>query len=191
MEIGTQGIIIIVTILLLAYFVYITYYNSKLKNVVSKFDNREYIVQDKEDANGAADLIAHIRKRLILLVNHLLKAYPNDDRVERVADNFDPDKMKEGIDDPNYTSYSINKGEQVVLCLRSKNKLMDINTMMFVVLHEMTHIATVSIGHTTEFWDNFRWLLEESINIGIYIKQEFDKKPIEYCGMSITDSPLD
>ena len=68
---------------------------------------------------------------------------------------------------------------------------MDINTMMFVVLHEMGHLSSESIGHTDEFWENFKWILEESINIGIYIKQEFNKKPIEYCGMSITSSPLD
>ena len=104
--------------------------------------------------------------------------------------NFNPDKIKEGIDDPNYTSYSINKGEQIVLCLRTNNKLMDLNTMMFVVLHELAHICTESIGHTKEFWTNFKWILEESINIGIYQKQDFKLNNVEYCGMTITDSPL-
>ena len=63
--------------------------------------------------------------------------------------------------------------------------------MMFVVLHEYAHLASVSIGHTQEFWDNFRWILEEAINIGIYVKQDFNKKNVEYCGMDITSSPLD
>ena len=68
---------------------------------------------------------------------------------------------------------------------------MDLNTMMFVVLHELSHLASESIGHTDEFWTNFRWILEESINIGVYQHQEFNKKPVEYCGMSITSSPID
>ncbi len=191
MEIGIEGLIIISSIIFVSYFVYMVYYNNKLENMTSTVDNRVYTVQTKEDAQEAADLIANIRKRLILLVNHLIKAYPSDERTVRISDNFNPDKLKEGIDNPEYTSYSINKGEQIVLCLRTKNKLMDINTMMFVVLHEIAHIATISIGHTTEFWDNFKWILEESINIGIYVKQDFDKKPVEYCGMKITDSPLD
>ena len=63
--------------------------------------------------------------------------------------------------------------------------------MMFVVLHEIGHLCSVSIGHTDEFWTNFKWILLESINIGIYIQQDFNKKPVEYCGMSITSSPLD
>ena len=61
---------------------------------------------------------------------------------------------------------------------------------MFVVLHELAHVCTESTGHTKEFWDNFKWILEESINIGIYTKQDFKLNNVEYCGMTITDSPL-
>lgn len=190
MEIGVQGLIIISCTIIFSYMAYITYNNANLETIKSNIDNREYTVQTKEDAQGAADLIAVIRQKLILLVNHLIKSYPKDERVEMLKENFNPDKLKEGIDNPEYTSYSINKGEQIVLCLRNKDKLMDINTMMFVVLHEIAHLSTESIGHTPEFWDNFKWILEESINIGIYTKQEFKKEPVEYCGMKITSSPL-
>ena len=124
-------------------------------------------------------------------MKHLIKSYSGDDRIQRLKENFKPDNIREGIDDPKYTSYSINKGEQIVLCLRTNNKLMDINTMMFVVLHELAHICTISIGHTKEFWTNFKWILEESINIGIYKKQDFKLNNVEYCGMTITGSPLD
>ena len=85
----------------------------------------------------------------------------------------------------------INKGEQIILCLRNNDKLVDINTLFFVVLHEFAHLATESIGHTEEFWDNFRWILEEAMNIGLYIKQEFKIKNVEYCGMTITSSPIE
>jgi hypothetical protein len=191
MEVGVQGLIIISFSVILGYFVYITYYNSNLESVKSKIDNREYTVQTKIDSQEAADLIAVIRQKLILLVNHLIKSYGGDSRTELLKQNFNPDKLKEGIDNPEYTSYSINKGEQIILCLRNKDKLMDINTMMFVVLHELAHLATESIGHTPEFWENFKWILEESINIGIYVKQEFKKEPVEYCGMKISSSPLE
>ena len=190
MEIGIQGFFIIVLSIVFIYLLYQYHYYSKIEKISSKIDNRDYEVQIKEDAQEAADLIAQIRQKLILLVQHLIKTYSNDERIERFKQNFNPDKIKEGIDDPKYTSYSINKGEQIVLCLRTNNKLMDLNTMMFVVLHEMAHICTESIGHTTEFWDNFKWILEESINIGIYKKQDFKLNNVEYCGMTITDSPL-
>ena len=191
MEIGLQGLIIIVLGISFVYFLYQYHYYSKIETIVSKIDNRNYEVQIKDDAQEAADLIAKIREQLVLIVKHLIKSDPSDERVVRLQENFNPDRIKEGIDDPKYTSYSINKGEQIVLCLRSKNKLMDLNTMMFVVLHELSHICTESIGHTPEFWDNFKWILQESINIGVYKKQNFKLNNVEYCGMSITDSPLD
>jgi len=191
MEIGIQGFLIIGLFIIFIFLLYQYHYHSKIEKVVSTVDNRKYEVQVKDDAQEAADLIAKIREKLVLLVNHLIKTYPRDDRIERFKSNFNPDKLKEGIDDPKYTSYSINKGEQIVLCLRTNNKLMDLNTMMFVVLHEMAHVCSISIGHTDEFWSNFKWILEESINIGIYKKQDFKLKNVEYCGITITDSPLD
>jgi hypothetical protein len=191
MEIGIQGFLIIGLFIIFIFLLYQYHYHSKIEKVVSTIDNRKYEVQVKDDAQEAADLIAKIREKLVLLVNHLIKTYPRDDRIERFKSNFNPDRLKEGIDDPKYTSYSINKGEQIVLCLRTNNKLMDLNTMMFVVLHEMAHVCSISIGHTEEFWSNFKWILEESINIGIYKKQDFKLKNVEYCGITITDSPLD
>jgi predicted metal-dependent hydrolase len=191
MEIGSEGLVILVLILICFYLVY--HYNNEkgLTKVVSNVDNEEYTVQIKDDSKEAADLIAKIKKRLIILLEHLKKTYGNSDkRVSLLESNFRPDAIKEGVQTPGYTSYSVNKGEQIILCLRNKDSLVDINTMMFVVLHEFAHLATESIGHTTEFWDNFRWILEESINIGIYTKQEFEKKSVEYCGMDITSSPL-
>ena len=157
MEINIQGFFIIGLSIVFIYLLYQYHYHSKIEKIVSTIDNRDYEVQIKEDAQEAANLIALIRKNLELLVKHLIKSYSGDDRIQRLKENFKPDNIREGIDDPKYTSYSINKGEQIVLCLRTNNKLMDINTMMFVVLHELAHICTISIGHTKEFWTNFKW----------------------------------
>ena len=191
MYIGLEALIIIILILIIIYLLYLTNYNRLLLKVKSTYDNKEYYVQDSTYSQDAANLIAQIRERLNILVDHLGKTYQNDERTKLLQKNYRENSLKEGIDDPRYTSYSVNKGEEIILCLKNNNELMDINTMMFVVLHEMGHLSSVSIGHTKEFWDNFKWILEESINIGIYIKQDFDSKPVEYCGMSITSSPLD
>lgn len=184
-------LILFIAVVAIYYYLNKDYYEG-LTNIKSSIDNRDYIVQEKDDAKEAADLIAKIRGKLEIIVKHLIKITPNDDyRVGMLKENFRPDKLKEGVDKPGYTSYSINKGEEIILCLRTNNKIVDLNTMMFVVLHELAHLATKSIGHTEEFWDNFRWILEEAINIGIYTKQDFKKEAVEYCGMTITSSPLD
>ena len=192
MEINTEGLIIIIVTIIGIYYIYNYYTNIGLMKVRSKIDDKEYTVQIKDDSLEAANLIAKIREKLVVLMEHLEKSFSlNDERVRLLKKNFRPDRLKEGVDTPGYTSYSINKGEQIVLCLRSNDKLVDLNTMLFVVLHEFAHLSTESIGHTEEFWDNFRWILEESINIGIYIKQDFKVKNEEYCGMTITSSPLE
>lgn len=192
MEVGSEGLVILFAIIIGSYYIINMYNEKDLVQVTSSVDNEKYTVQIKDDSKEAADLIANIKQRLITLLDHMERTFGTDDeRVANLKMNFRPDRLKEGVTTPGYTSYSINKGEQIVLCLRNGDKLVDINTMMFVVLHEFAHLASVSIGHTQEFWDNFRWILEEAINIGIYVKQDFDKKSVEYCGMDITSSPLD
>ena len=192
MEVGSEGLVILFAIIIGSYYIIKMYNEKDLVQVTSSVDNEKYTVQIKDDSKEAADLIAKIKQRLITLLDHMERTFGADDeRVANLKANFIPDRLKEGVDTPGYTSYSINKGEQIVLCLRNGDKLVDINTMMFVVLHEFAHLSSVSIGHTQEFWDNFRWILEEAINIGIYVKQDFDKKSVEYCGMDITSSPLD
>ncbi len=187
-----EGLLILSCIVIISYFVYITYINENLIKIKSTVDNKEYLVQDKQDAAEAANLIAEIRRKLVMLVEHLLKSHPPDDnRIVLLQQNFNADALREVEDGSSYTSYSINKGEKIVLCLRNKDgSLVNVNTMMFVCLHELAHVCNETIGHDKSFWDTFRWILEESINIGIYTKQKFEENPEPYCGMIITSSPL-
>jgi hypothetical protein len=179
---------------MVVFLVWDTYFMNNLEKVQSRVDGNTYWVQPLPDKQEAADLLARIRKHLDTLIQHLQKIAPDDERTKQVVQRFQSDQLSEGVDSQKYTSYSINKGERIVFCLRKRDKenaLMDLNTMMFVALHELAHVATDSVGHTEEFWDNFRWLLEEAIQIGIYKKQDFQAKPVPYCGISITDSPLE
>jgi hypothetical protein len=178
---------------LVVWIVYDTYWAGEVEYVLSTVDNQKYLVQSLPDKQEAADLLAKIRAHLETLTRHLQKMYPEDPRTEQILMKFRPEKISEGSNHAQYTSYSVNKGEKIVFCLRSRdetNKLVDLNTMMFVALHELAHIGTKSIGHTEEFWTNFRWLLEESVNVGVYKEQDFKSKPVKYCGINITESPL-
>lgn len=90
-----------------------------------------------------------------------------------------------------YTSYSVNKGEEIIFCLRSKetkHKLHDINLVMYVVLHEMAHVACPEYGHGVLFKKIFAFLALRAIDLGIYKKIDFSKDTREYCGMNINDS---
>ena len=119
--------------------------------------------------------------------------YPDDPRTIRLTKNYKPENVSEAVRNTKNTSYSVNKGEKVVLCIRSKkdHRIEELNTLMFVTIHEMGHLASKTVGHNDEFWTNFKFLLEESIKIGIYKKVNYSEKPKDYCGIKITDSPVE
>jgi hypothetical protein len=191
MEFNNTGLAILILSIIFIYLIYQYHYYSNIETIVSKIDNRNYDVQIKDDSEAAADLIAQVREKLILLVNHMFKTFPSNPKVIRLKKNFNPDVLKEGIDNPSYTSYTVNKGEEIVLCLRTDGKIVDINVLTFVCIHELSHIGNETIGHDEPFWEFFKELLIEAINIGVYIKYDYRKSPVKYCGMMITDSPLD
>lgn len=183
--------IIAVIIVCVAMFIQNNYNN--LTYVTSKVDDRRYLVRNIKDKQEAADVLATINQKLSKLKVHLEKKYPNDERIKRLQTNYIPENICESAAHDQNTSYSVNKGEKVVFCIRSKenDKLEDINTLTFVAIHEMGHLASGTVGHNQEFWDNFEFLLKEAISIGLYEKVEYSKNPQSYCGIQITDSPVE
>ena len=180
-------------IIVLSLFIYTESRNNEIIYVESSLDHRKYLVRNVEDKQEAADMLANMRDRLDKLINYMRMNYPNDDRVKRLIRKFNPDRISESLRGSKYTSYSINKGEKIVLCLRSKDmsqRLTDINTLMFVTLHELAHIMTISIGHTKEFWSNFKFILKIAVQLGVYNNVDYSKSPQPYCGIEVNDSPL-
>ena len=190
-----MNFIIIFICLIIGVSIYI-YFDSQSSNmiyVISNVDNKKYLVRNVEDKQNAADLIGSICNRLNKLLNYFQIHNGHEERVKRLVHKFNSNSICESTENNKYTSYSINKGEKIVLCLRTKdgtNTLIDINTLMFVVLHEIAHVMTISIGHTPEFWSNFKFILKTSVNIDIYNKIDYSKDPQPYCGIKVTDSPL-
>ena len=112
--------------------------------------------------------------------------------IKRLIKNYNTDALSENTPDSKFTSYSENKGQKIVFCIRSKttNKIVKLNTIMFVALHEFAHLMTKSIGHTDEFWENFRILLRIAILNKLYSCKNYHESGQDYCGMKITDTPL-
>lgn len=193
MNIDVFSIIIILFIIIVSYRIYCTADIFQLKCVISTVDGEKYCVRERAKLNLAADKLAQVNKHLITIVKHCAKTYPDDDRVRRLKKGFNPKKIVETLPTSEYTAYSENKGEKLAFCLDTKKKgdgnLIDLNTLTYVGLHELAHITSKSIGHTPEFWDNFRFLLVEGKKIGIYEPINYKKEPQQYCGMTISDNP--
>jgi hypothetical protein len=158
----------------------------------SRVTNQHYMVQNLPDKQAAADLMGRIHQKLDTLMDRY-RAPHADGRAKMLLERFNPANLCENNVNADSTSYSENKGDRIVVCLRDKQRphpLIDENTITFVVLHELAHLMTVSVGHTPEFWANFRRILQDAIGAGIYQQVNYARTPVEYCGMTITDSPL-
>jgi hypothetical protein len=169
-----------------------------VKNTVevkSQKDGNIYRVQNLPDKQEAANRISGIREKLDNLID-TYKADPSamgDPRVKVLVNRYNPNNFSENDLTADTTSYSENKGEKIVVCIRDKappHNFVDDNTVMFVLLHEMAHLMSTTVGHTPEFWANFKRILHDAVQCGIYTTVNYAKTPIKYCGMTITDSPI-
>ena len=163
-----------------------------LKCIVSDVDGKKYCVRERAKMTLAADLLAITTKKMRRLVKYMGEKYPSRKNVKLLVNNFNPQKVKEILPTSQYTAYSENKGEKLAFCTTKTKKgdrLIDRNTLMFVALHELSHIATESVGHTKEFWANFKFIIENAKKIGIYNPENYKSNPKMYCGLTITDNP--
>lgn len=185
--------VMIAFILVISAYMYFESDAFQLKCIVSTVDGNKYCVRDRAKLQDAADLLAKITEKSKKLVEYMAVKYPNQENVQRLTKGFHPQKVMETLPTSEYTAYSENKGEKIAFCLNKKRKgedqMIDEHTLMFVAIHELSHVATKSIGHKTEFWDNFKFLLEGAKEAGIHDPQDYKEAPTEYCGMKINDNP--
>lgn len=187
-------------IIIIIFFIILTIlYKSQekeVKYVKSNIDGREYLVRDLEDKQKAANMLARLRTNMMKLLDHLVnnrdKLYKdNAAYINQLAEKLQGVVINESGEDSMYTSYSVNKGEQIVFCLRSKqnkNKIHDLNLVMYVCLHEMAHVACPEYGHTDLFKKIFAFFTVVAIKLGLYEKINFKEDPTEYCGLTISES---
>ena len=163
-----------------------------LKCIESSVDGNTYCVRETPKLELVANLLATVTVKLKKLVKHMEKKYPKRENVKRLVNGFNPKKINETLPTSQFTAYSENKGEKLAFCTTTTKrgtKLIDENTLTFVGIHEISHIMTKSIGHKPEFWRNFKFLLQNAKQIGIYQPIDYKKKPQQYCGMTIKDNP--
>ena len=192
-RINMYGFIIILFIFLIALKMYTDSDEFNLRCIVSTVDGKKYCVRERNQIQKASNLLARTTEKLGYLVENVGQRYPERDNVKKLVQNFNPSTIKETLPTSEFTAYSENKGEKLAFCLNKKkhnnDNLIDSNTLMFVATHEIAHIMTTSVGHTEEFWNNFKFLLENAVELKLYTPVDYKKEPEGYCGMDITDNP--
>ena len=157
----------------------------------------KFRVRDRNDKILAANTLARLTQSL----NAVIVAFENDrelgrkhaDKLSFLKSNWKPENIEESDPDSSTTSYSLNKGHKLVFCIRHKDNdgtFVDDNTLVFVGVHELAHLMTTEVGHTPLFWSNMKLLLEVATKQGIYKPENYEASPKKYCGIQITNSPL-
>lgn len=192
-RIDILGYVLIIFIIIVCVYMYFDSDSFQLKCVVSTVDGNKYCVRERANLKKAADLLAKITEKCKELVKYTAEKYPDKENVKRLVKGYNPQKVMETLPTSEYTAYSENKGEKLAFCLSQKKgdlgNLIDEHTLMFVAIHELSHVMTKSIGHKSEFWDNFKFMLECAKECGIHEPANYKKKPKEYCSMKISDNP--
>lgn len=179
-------------ILLICLKVYFDSDTYNLKCIIASADGNRYCVRNREKIDDAANLLANVTNKCKQLVVYMKDTHPNDTRVKKLVAGFNPKSISETLPTSELTAYSENKGEKIAFCLNTTkggDTLIDENTLMFVAIHELSHIMTTSIGHKQDFWQNFKFLLQNAKESNIYIPVDYKKKSTEYCGLTINDNP--
>jgi len=186
-----------ILIAIVVIFIYILYRIKKDRlTLVEANNNVKYMVYNDRLKRDSANKLAELIDRMFKLKNHLvdnMEKFPDyKEYIVLLRDNFDEHKTSiyENAPDSDLTSYSVNKGEELAFCLKSKKTgaLHDINLLMYVGMHEMAHIACPEVGHGDLFKKIFHFIALEAINIGLYRKEDYSQNPVEYCGMTLSST---
>jgi predicted metal-dependent hydrolase len=194
MEIKINESILISIIIIFIYILYLIRRNRL--TLVEANNNVKFMVYNDRNKVESANLLAELVDKMYKLRNYLIKNKNKFDEykqyIELLEQNFNPERTSvyENAPDTELTSYSVNKGEELAFCLKSKKtgKFHDINLLMYVAIHEMAHMACPEIGHGELFKKIFRFLTLEAININLYKKVDYQENPLEYCGMILSSS---
>ena len=192
-----HGIFFYIFVAFILFFCLMIYFQSdayNLKCIIASEDGNRYCVREREKLELAANLLAQVTQKMKDMVAYMKEKHPEDPRTIRLVEGFNPKTISETLPTSELTAFSENKGEKIAFCLNPEKKgnidnLIDEHTLMFVAIHELSHVGTKSIGHKTEFWENFKFLLENAKEAGIHEPVDYKKKPVEYCSMKIKDNP--
>lgn len=160
----------------------------RMRWVLSDVTGKKYHVKNEPGAEAVADRLAMLELRIRRFLERAQAYAPGDPRLVNVVRRWNGTLAETPKDED--VAYSVSK-DSISVCVRTPGGgLEPENTAMFVLIHELAHIATDKYGHPPEFWANMRFLLELAEATDSYVYQDFDAGVVTYCGRRLAASPL-
>ncbi len=187
-------ILITAVFIILGYFVIRYYFIDNVAPFVSEYDGQHYEVRkvgDNENKQTAANYLAILNSKINKLIDYMnLHNLPDPDTAKRLYHRWMECELKETNSNEKSAAYTLNKSAEIRICIRDQNdNFENINTSMFVILHELSHVASISYGHEEEFRNNFSYITHLASSLGIYKPENFKQTPKMYCGTAINTTP--
>lgn len=139
-------------------------------------------------AEAVAQRLADLEHALRRMMRKARDAMPEDPRLKNIKKRWNGTlrEARPGKD----IAYSVSK-DAIYVCVRDADgSLGDWNTCMFVLVHELAHVATDEWGHPPRFWKNMTFLLQLAESMGYYAYVAYEAEHVTYCGRHISSSPL-
>lgn len=187
------SVIIILIIIIFISLIYLigNTYGVYIKSPVT---NKTYLLKSTGDISKALNIMETLDINIKKIVNKLDETIMNYPRYYKYLLNLTKKINKIKLYENVYnrgTSYNINKGKYIIVCIRSKKDVFyDMNTLMYVIIHEIAHIACPEYGHTSLFKNLNEILLNIAIELNIYTFVDYNMYPVNYCGIILNKTIL-
>lgn len=132
---------------------------------------------------------------LLILATLAIITTKSDDRIESLKERYksfiqilppkyDKIKNRNTIITGSYkmgkVGENVNKGGEIVVCLDGYDE----NATFHILLHELAHSMVAEYDHSSDYWENFKELVDIASREGYYTPGVHK----EYCGQIISDS---
>lgn len=159
-----------------------------VSSVWSCHKSRKFNVIDMHDSKKADEILHELDEYAVRVIAELRSAYSDGLAgnyryfVYALINRYDGRKLAESAPTGVDTSYVTDKSRSLHMCLRDANyNFHDMETLKYVLLHEMSHMGTIEVEHSLEFTNNFRWLLHFLADRGLYVPVDYARYPVFYC----------